>query len=338
MADESLKSVVSLTEASPPVRDGELDEKLVDALNALETNIARAFLGHEEVVRLAITCLLAGGHLLVEDVPGVGKTTLARALARSIDLPLRRIQFTSDMLPSDIVGVSVFDDAAKRFVFHPGPIFNNIVLADEINRASPRTQSALLEAMHEGRISVDAETHELPAPFLVVATQNPYEFHGTYPLPESQLDRFLLRIRIGYPDTEIERDLLATRRRDEPVDSLEPVITATTLERLMEAVDTVHVEPAVVDMMMEIALATRRSPRLDLGISTRAALTTMRAARALAVTHGRGYVLPDDLVDVLVPALAHRVRLAGGGPQSGSRREEAERLVEEIAAEIPVPR
>ncbi len=314
-----------------------LDAAILTRLQALQANVEKVFHGKSDVVRLAIACLLAEGHLLLEDVPGVGKTTLARAIASSINVPLRRVQFTSDLLPSDIIGVTIFDKQANRFEFHRGPLFHNIVLADEINRASPRTQSALLEAMHERQVSVDNETHMLPRPFLVVATQNPFEFHGTYPLPESQLDRFMLRLSIGYPDPAVERDLVASRGRHEPVDTLEPVMDADTLDVLMVAVEDVHVEDTLVDYLMAVAQGTRESTRFEQGASTRACLTTLRVAKAHALTRGRCHLLPDDLDAVLVPALAHRIRLAGPSAIAGARRQEAERTLAELIARVPRP-
>ncbi len=312
-------------------------ETELNQLQRLCKNIGLAVRGKDEVIRLAVTGLLAEGHLLIEDIPGVGKTTLARAIARSLDLPMRRIQFTADLLPSDIIGVSIYDEAQGSFVFHRGPVFHAVVLADEINRAGPRTQSALLEAMDERQVTVDNATYPLPRPFIVLATQNPLEVHGTFPLPESQLDRFLLRLGLGYPDADTERALLAARGRKEPVESLEPVMRAQDLEVLMDAVDEVHVEPSLVDALLAIAEATRRHPRIEVGISTRAALTTLRATRAHALVEGRRFALPDDLLSVVVPALAHRMRLAGSTSFSGALRMEAERLLREIVAKTPMP-
>jgi MoxR-like ATPase len=299
-------------------------------------HVGRVLRGKREVVSLAVTALLARGHLLVEDVPGVGKTTLARAVARSIGVGFRRIQFTSDLLPADLLGGSIWDPASGKFSFRPGPIFTPILLADEINRTTPRTQSALLEAMEERRVSIEGETRSLDEPFFVVATQNPEEFHGTYPLPESQLDRFLIRVEVGYPPREVERELLASRRRGDPVESLEPVVALDELLRAQASIGEVRVEGAVLDYLHEIVLATRCSPMLELGASTRAALALERAARAYAMVAGRAYVTPDDVKALAVPVLAHRVRPAGSHDLTRTRRDAA-RAVREIVAGVPVP-
>ncbi|MFK7984735.1 MAG: AAA family ATPase [Sandaracinaceae bacterium] len=302
----------------------------------LNDNVERALSGKREAVELAVTALLAGGHLLVEDVPGVGKTTLARALARSRQLDFRRLQFTSDMMPADVVGGSIYEPSNASFTFRPGPVFTNVLLADEINRTTPKTQSALLEAMGERRVSIDGETHTLAAPFFVIATQNPEEFYGTYPLPESQLDRFLLRLRLGYASPEVERQLLRTRRGADPVDALEPVAEADEVRRAQAAVDDVRSEDPVLDYVHEIVLATRNNPLLELGASTRAALSLERVARAHALVKGRDYTLPDDVAAVAVPALAHRVRVAGARDAAADRGD-AERVVEDLLQSIVVP-
>jgi MoxR-like ATPase len=287
------------------------------------------------VVRLAVVGLVARGHLLIEDVPGVGKTTLAAALARSIGAGFQRIQFTSDMLPSDVLGVAVYEPDKHEFVFKPGPIFTNIVLADEINRTTPKTQSSLLEAMNEAQVSLDHTTHALPRPFMVLATQNPLEHAGTFPLPESQLDRFLLRIRIGYPSEADERTIL--RGAGSPVvDTLETVLDAADVVELQEAAELVRVDDSVVDYVLSIVTATRRSRLLALGVSPRGSLALLRAARAHALADGRDFLVPDDVKRLAVPALAHRVIMAG--PAQDGSGAGAEAIIRAIVQDVPVPR
>jgi MoxR-like ATPase len=301
----------------------------------LEANLSRALVGKADVVRLAIVGLLAKGHLLIEDVPGVGKTTLAAALARSLGAGFQRIQFTSDMLPSDVLGVAVYEPDKHEFVFKPGPIFTNIVLADEINRTTPKTQSSLLEAMNETQVSLDHTTYPLPRPFMVLATQNPREHAGTFPLPESQLDRFLLRIRIGYPSEADERTIL--RGAGTPVvDTLETVLDAGDVVELQDATEQVRADDSVVDYVLSIVTATRRSRLLALGVSPRGSLALLRAARAHALADGRDYLVPDDVKRLAVPALAHRVLLIG--PAGDGAGQGAEAVIRTIVQDIPVPR
>jgi MoxR-like ATPase len=286
-------------------------------------------------VRLAVVGLLARGHLLIEDVPGVGKTTLAAALARSIGAGFQRIQFTSDMLPSDVLGVAVYEPDKHEFVFKPGPIFTNIVLADEINRTTPKTQSSLLEAMNEAQVSLDHTTHSLPRPFMVLATQNPLEHAGTFPLPESQLDRFLLRIRIGYPSEADERTILRGAG-SAVIETLETVLDAADVVELQEAAELVHADDSVVDYVLAIVSATRRSRLLALGVSPRGSLALLRAARAHALADARDFLVPDDVKRLAVPALAHRVLLAG--PAQDGSGAGAEAVIRAIVQDVPVPR
>lgn len=299
-------------------------------------NVERVLQGKREAVELCLIGLIARGHLLVEDVPGVGKSTLAQSLARSLELPYARIQFTSDLLPSDILGVSVWDPTSGAFSFRPGPIFHAVVVADELNRTPPRTQSALLEAMAEGQVSLEGTTRQLPQPFLVIATLNPQEQQGTYPLPESQLDRFLLRLSLGYPAIDVERSLLLSRRGGEGPSALEPVAGAHEVLRLQEAADRVRMDGAVADYVLALVSATRDGERFSLGVSTRGALALAAAARARAVIFGRDYVLPEDVKRLAGPVLAHRVQPAGRDAWD-TDRSESERLLAEVVASVPVP-
>jgi len=299
-------------------------------------NVERALQGKRDAIELCLVGLLARGHVLVEDVPGVGKSTLAQALARSLDLPFARIQFTSDLLPADILGVSTWDPQSGAFTFRQGPIFHAVVVADELNRTPPRTQSALLEAMAEGQVSLEGTTRPLPDPFLVIATLNPQEQQGTYPLPESQLDRFLLRLSLGYPAQEVERGLLLTRRGQQPASTLQPVAGVGEVRRLQEAADAVRLDGPVADYLLALVTATREGGRFSLGVSTRGALALAAAARARALLRGRDYVLPEDVKALAIPVLAHRVQPAGRDAWDPDRGE-AERLLAEVIAETAVP-
>jgi MoxR-like ATPase len=309
--------------------------RLHERLRALEDNINSVFLGKAETVRLALVALLAEGHILIEDVPGVGKTLLAKALARSIDGVFHRIQFTPDLLPSDVIGTSVFHPPSNEFVFKPGPIFANIVLADEINRATPRTQSALLEAMSDRQVSVDGVTYPLEPPFLVVATQNPYEYQGTYPLPENQLDRFALRLRLGYPDRQIERRVLAQHRAGEPVESLRPVVSRQDILAMQAEVRQVHMEDSLHDYLLDIVTATRNREDIQLGVSIRGGLILYRCAQALAYCENRDFVIPEDIKRLAVPVLAHRIFAVGY--RYNGQLQNNERIIAEILEATPVP-
>jgi len=315
------------------VNSVEVESKIHQLQAAIETVIR----GKSEAVRLALICLLAEGHLLIEDVPGVGKTTLAQSLARSFDCSFRRIQFTSDLLPSDILGVSIYDQSSGDFNFRRGPIFSNIVLADEINRTTPKTQSALLEAMSEGKVSADNSTHRLPQPFMVIATQNPIEHHGTYPLPESQLDRFLLRIKMGYPDNDAEKEILRQRNRPSEGTMIRPVMKVEDILESQAMVRGVRVDESLLDYIMSIVEATRRSEFLLIGASPRASLALCRAAQAQAYFEGRNYCIPDDIKQLVLPALAHRVVVSSKYSSPYKRSEEAEAVLAEILRNLEIP-
>jgi MoxR-like ATPase len=309
-------------------------DEFCDVFEAVVDNVSRVVLGKREAIGLALVCLASEGHLLVEDVPGVGKTTLAKALARSFDLQWQRIQFTPDLLPSDVTGVSIYDQSTRTFTFRPGAVFSNVLLGDEINRASPKTQSALLEAMEERQVTVDRTTYPLPAPFLVIATQNPVEHEGTYPLPESQLDRFLLRIRLGYPDREAELAMLDHEPGIGSVEELPVVAGPTAIATLIHLAGQVHVAPPLKGYIVDVAAATRRHPALDLGMSPRAALGLLRAARALAASLGREYVIPDDIKALFGPVLAHRLVLSAEASRGNYGVDE---VIAEVVHSVPVP-
>jgi MoxR-like ATPase len=326
---------VSDTTAPAPPRESRPSLELLDHL---VQEVETVFHGKKEVVRLAVAALLARGHILFEDVPGVGKTTLSHALAKALGLGFRRIQFTSDLLPSDVLGVSVYNPRTAEFEIRQGPIFTNVVVADEINRAPPRTQSGLLEAMQDGSVTIDDRTFTLPGPFLVMATQNPLEHHGTYPLPESQLDRFLMRVKIGYPDEEAERRILTESKSLEPViDRVRTVLSPTQVVLLQERVDEVEVDPAILDYLMAVVHRTRTTPKLRMGVSPRGNIAVFRAARAYAMTHGRTYLVPDDVRDLIVPCLAHRILPAGASAATFDMHDEAAAILEGILEEVESP-
>ena len=307
------------------------------SIKSLQDNIAQVIKGKPQVIEMAVVCLLARGHLLIEDVPGVGKTTLAHSLARSLDCSFKRIQFTSDLLPSDIVGISMFNRQKQAFEFMPGPLFANIVLADEINRATPKTQSSLLEAMSESQISVDNQTYPLQQPFMVIATQNPAEYHGTFPLPESQLDRFLMRLRIGYPTPDEEKKVLDRPQLLHPADEIQPVLSAQHIVDLQAQAEKVRMEDSLMDYLLAIVLATRHNELLSLGVSTRGALALCRAAKALALVRDRTYCLPEDIKELAPTVLSHRVMLSRSQGMRTNTVEHTERVIQDILETVPVP-
>jgi MoxR-like ATPase len=311
--------------------------RAVEQIERLQSAVETVIKGKPEAIRLAIVTLIAGGHLLVEDVPGVGKTTLAHALARALHCTFQRIQFTSDLLPSDVIGLSVYHQHTGVFEWKPGPVFANVVLADEINRTTPKTQSALLEAMAERHVTVEGVTHNLPTPFIVLATQNPIEHHGTYPLPESQLDRFMLRLRIGYPEPADEQMILRDREYSDPLNELEPVMGSHEVIELQQAVASVSVDDSLVQYLMRIVAATRDSEMLDLGVSPRGTLALFRAAQALALGEERTYCIPDDIKRLVVPVFAHRIVVSSRFSSSLRRSEEAEAVLNEILKTVSVP-
>jgi MoxR-like ATPase len=310
-------------------------ESGVSAIRRLEQNVERVLMGKPDPIRLCLVALLSGGHVLIEDAPGVGKTSLAKALARSLDCEFTRLQCTPDMLPSDILGSSVFLPNLGEFEFRKGPIFTNVLLADEINRTTPRTQSALLEAMSERQVSVEGHTYPLASPFFLVATQNPYEHQGTYPLPENQLDRFLLCTAIGYPERRIELDVITAHRNGEAVDTLGPVLSVDELHELQNAARRVAVDESINEYILDLVEATRSHDELDLGVSTRGAITLYHAAQSYALLEGRDYVVPDDVKHLAVPVLAHRI-VCRSMLREGQRAR-AVQIIEQILAHVPVP-
>ena len=303
----------------------------------LQRSVATVIKGKDEAIELAVIALVACGHLLIEDVPGVGKTTLAHALARSINCSFQRIQFTSDLLPSDVIGISVFNPATQEFTFKPGPIFANVVLADEINRTTPKTQSALLEAMNEAQVTVDNHTHPLPQPFLVMATQNPIEHHGTYPLPESQLDRFLLRIRMGYPSRAHEKEILRNHDSRSAIEAIRPMPEARDVVAMQQAAEQVRVDESLLDYALGIVERTRQTEQLTLGVSPRGALMLRRAAQARAFVQGRDYCVPDDFKQLVLPVFAHRVVVNTRYASTRKKTEQAEAILDEILESVRVP-
>src|SRR5689334_14987836 len=309
-------------------------QPFAERFDALEHNIERVVRGKHEQIRLALVALVAEGHLLIEDVPGVGKTMLAKAMARSIDCSFRRIQFTPDMLPTDITGVNVFNQERGDFEFRPGAVFANVVLGDEINRASPKTQSALLECMEERQVTIDAETRSLGTPFIVVATQNPVEHEGTYPLPEAQLDRFMMRLSVGYPDSDVEAEILATHSSGQPLDDLEPVCDAMAVAELIELAREVHVAPAIRTYIVALVEASRSHPDIYLGASSRASIMLLRAARAYAAAAGRDYVIPDDVKALTGPVLAHRMIVTADAAMAGR---DTSSVIADLSATVEVP-
>ncbi len=305
-----------------------------ERFNAIAQNIELVIQGKREIVELVTACLISGGHALIEDVPGVGKTLLAKSLARSIDCTFQRIQFTPDLLPSDVTGVSVWDREAGQFVFRSGPVFANVVLGDEINRASPKTQAALLEAMEEQQVTVDAVTRSLPPPFIVIATQNPIEHEGTYPLPEAQLDRFMMRLDMGYPSRAKELEMLETHGEHSTFEDLEPVVHADDVVQMMALANRIHTSDPVREYLIDLAEATRTHPDLLLGASPRATLFIQRATRTRAATQGREYVTPDDVKVMLEPILNHRMVLQ---PEAQMRGTSIAKVIEDVAGSVPVP-
>ena len=303
----------------------------------LETTLRKIIRGKNDVVRLALVAIFARGHLLIEGVPGVGKTTLGQALARALDCSFQRIQFTSDMLPSDVLGISMYSAIEQQFEFKRGPVFTNILLADEINRTTPKTQSALLEAMNEGQVTIDVHSYPLPQPFLVIATQNPVEHHGTYPLPESQLDRFLMRVHMSYPDQEAEREILRAAAGASQLDTIRPVLTGADVLEMQQAVSTIRVDDSLVNYVLAVVRKTRESEFLALGVSPRGSQMLYRAAQAMAFLDGRSFCTPEDFKPLVIPVFAHRVVVSGAYSSTLRKSEQSEQILCEILDGIPVP-
>ena len=312
-------------------------EETLAKLGHLHESIGKVIKGKNETIKLALVCLIARGHLLIEDVPGIGKTTLANALARSLDLSFQRIQFTSDLLPSDVIGVSIFNQQSGDFEWKPGPVFANIVLADEINRATPKTQSSLLEAMAEEQVTVEGNPRTLPTPFMVVATQNPTEHHGTYPLPESQLDRFMLRLRVGYPSKADEASILRDREIDNPIDLLRPVLKEEDVLDLQSMARSVRVDDALVNYLLTIVEQTRNNSAVELGASPRGSLSLFQSAQALALLEGRDYCIADDIKRLVIPCFAHRLIVSSQYTKISNRANESEQILREILKKTAVP-
>ncbi len=309
----------------------------VEKLKLLQESIGKVIKGKSEVVKLALVALMAKGHLLIEDVPGIGKTTLANALAKALDLSFQRIQFTSDLLPSDVIGISIYNQRSGEFEWNAGPIFSNIVLADEINRATPKTQSSLLEAMAEDQVTFEGISRPLPLPFMVVATQNPTEHHGTYPLPESQLDRFMLRLHIGYPSKEDERVILRDRENEDPINFVEPILLEDDILEMQKMAGNVRVDDALVDYLLEIVEKTRKNNSIELGISPRGTLSLFNSAQALALVEGRDYCIADDIKRLVVPCFAHRLIINSQYSKISQSTNEAEQVLNEILQKVKVP-